>query len=398
MSIAGNLRTMVLADLLQWLSASGKTGTLVIDGPEYTKRLYFRQGTVVAVASDNPREMLGYYLVGWGHLSEEELEYVVGMQGHFSVMLGELVVRMDLVTRQDLDRVLLVKTQETIYDLLLWDEANFRFLEGALPDRDFLEITLPVESILVEGFRQREERRQIVQVIASSGCVPALVAVPPTDLEQIEQNILIRVDGQRCIARIALDCRVPEFTVLRLVHRFLLEGVMELYPPSEEESAMPGASDAPWRDLVAEIDDRIGRQRLLDALELILELKERYRDRSDAWELAAIKEQEVADRLDRGPLTPATVLEPAIALDELMKLECTPAEGFVLSRVNGTYTVDEVLRQLPGSMLFNRAVLLNLLRQDLVKLRQVTSIRRFKSPPGLDEQIELPETLDEPGT
>jgi len=176
MSIAGNLRTMVLADLLQWLSASGKTGTLVIDGPEYTKRLYFRQGTVVAVASDNPREMLGYYLVGWGHLSEEELEYVVGMQGHFSVMLGELVVRMDLVTRQDLDRVLLVKTQETIYDLLLWDEANFRFLEGALPDRDFLEITLPVESILVEGFRQREERRQIVQVIASSGCVPALVA------------------------------------------------------------------------------------------------------------------------------------------------------------------------------------------------------------------------------
>ena len=74
MTIAGNLRTMSLADLLQWLSASHKTGTLVVDGTSHTKRLIFRRGDIVAVSSDNPREMLGYYLVGWGYCSEEDLE------------------------------------------------------------------------------------------------------------------------------------------------------------------------------------------------------------------------------------------------------------------------------------------------------------------------------------
>ena len=48
MTISGNLRTMPFADLLQWVSQSRKTGTLAIEGEPYNKKIYFRNGLVVA--------------------------------------------------------------------------------------------------------------------------------------------------------------------------------------------------------------------------------------------------------------------------------------------------------------------------------------------------------------
>ena len=80
MSIGGNLRTMPFADLLQWVSQSRKTGTMVIDGEKYSKKVYFREGKVIAAASDNPKEFLSYYLVGWGYVSDDELSELLDMQ------------------------------------------------------------------------------------------------------------------------------------------------------------------------------------------------------------------------------------------------------------------------------------------------------------------------------
>ena len=91
MAVSGNLRTMPFPDLMESISMGRKTGTLVIKGQRYTKKILFQKGTVSAVTSNNPREHLGYYLVGWGILSEEELEQLLDQQKEHHVMLGELL-------------------------------------------------------------------------------------------------------------------------------------------------------------------------------------------------------------------------------------------------------------------------------------------------------------------
>ena len=75
MSISGNLRTMPFADLLQWVSQSRKTGTLSVEGDPHNKKIYFRNGLVAAASSENPKEFLGYYLVGWEIIGEEEMSH-----------------------------------------------------------------------------------------------------------------------------------------------------------------------------------------------------------------------------------------------------------------------------------------------------------------------------------
>ena len=73
MSISGNLETMELAELLQWVASSGKTGTLVIGRPEVQKRIFFEDGRIIATGSTDPKEQLGHFLVSHGYITETEL-------------------------------------------------------------------------------------------------------------------------------------------------------------------------------------------------------------------------------------------------------------------------------------------------------------------------------------
>lgn len=388
MSLTGNLRTMPISDIFQWLQVARKSGTLVVEGKRFTKRMYFVGGKLVAVASDRPQEMLGRYLVGWGYLSSDELDYLVEMQEHFKVMVGELAVSLGQIARSDLERVIRVKTQEAICDLLLWDDGDFRFLDGELPDRDFVELEIPVESILLEGARQRDERGRIARLIPDERHRPRLVQEPAgADFGEGEQQILRAVDGSRTIGEIALRSRVAVFNVLKLVYRCVKAGWMELAEPEPAAEEVAGAA-APreWEALAEEVRDRVGRNRLFEALQSLDALRDAHGADAEAAEAANELEVEIVAGLSRSEVVDDAVLEPSITVEELMKLGCAPVEGFAFSRVNGSYKVAEILGLLPVDARHGRAILHNLVRRNLVKVADARAVQQYEAPrPGLTD-------------
>jgi len=69
MSLQGSLSTMPLPDLLQWIAAVRKTGTLELLRGKGSKRILFREGRVAACASDEPADRLGHFLVSRGRIT-----------------------------------------------------------------------------------------------------------------------------------------------------------------------------------------------------------------------------------------------------------------------------------------------------------------------------------------
>ena len=51
MGIVGNLKTMQLEELLQWLSQSKKNGTLQINNGKVEKKIFFKDGRIISSAS-----------------------------------------------------------------------------------------------------------------------------------------------------------------------------------------------------------------------------------------------------------------------------------------------------------------------------------------------------------
>ena len=92
MSITGNLKTMELAELLQWLSQGRKTGTLYVDNGKVEKRIFFKDGTIVSSAASDPKEYLGHFLVSKGVISEDDLASAMRLQAEQGRLLGEILV------------------------------------------------------------------------------------------------------------------------------------------------------------------------------------------------------------------------------------------------------------------------------------------------------------------
>jgi len=367
MSISGNLRTMPFADLLQWVSQSRKTGTLAIEGDPYNKKIYFRNGLVVAASSEDPTEFLGFYLVGWGHVGEDELQELLDMQQDYNTLLGELLVIIGRLSREELIHILQVKTEETIYDLFMWDEGDFRFLENILPGKKFQPLNLPVDMIILEGVRRRDEWIRCAEKVESVKWIPRLVrAVDVTQIGQTELGILREINGINSIERIALNCRIATFHVMYFVYQGLTHELFEVRPPDEGESEIPGFSSRAWRTLIHEAQLLLESGDLGGAHQRLGQIREKYGSHREVCELAAGLESTIRKTVDSLDLDDSVVLKLAISPGQLTTVQCTPEEGFLLSRINGVYKLGEILAMVPGSDLDKRVMVASLVRREIV--------------------------------
>ena len=370
MSISGNLRTMPFPDLLQWVSQSRKTGTLAVEGNPYTKKIYFRKGLIVAASSENPKEFLGYYLVGWNYISEEELQELLDMQDRHGTLLGELLVIIGHLGREELAHILKIKTEETIYELFLWEEGDFRFLENILPAKKFQPVNLAVESIVLEGVRRQDEWIRCRERIPDVTWIPRLVrAVDVQSIGRAELAILREINGRASIEQIALSCRLALFHVLLFVYYGVEQDLFELRPPSEQHTPIPGFSSSSWRTLVRQVETMVERGDLGDAQGRLADIRRKYGGHREAAEKASILERKIRDAADRIELADAAVLELAVSPTELTALECSPQEGFLLSRINGSYTVGQILKVIPSSALEAKVMIDKLIRGGVVRVK-----------------------------
>jgi len=359
---------MPFSDLLQWVSQSRKTGTLSVEGQPHNKKIYFRDGLVAAASSENPKEFLGYYLVGWNYIAEEELEELLDMQEQHGTLLGELLVIIGRLSRENLQHILQVKTEESIYELFLWQEGDFRFLENILPAKKFQPLNLPVEMIILEGVRRMDEWARCRDLIPDETWIPSLVrAVDVEQLGEIELKILREINGKNSIERIALTNRLAFFHVLMFIFQGMTHDLFEVRPPEDEITEIPGFSKGTWITMIHQVEEMMGEGELLAAYRRLAEIREKYADQPEVSQQAELIQGKISEAAAELHLTDTAVLELAIPPSDLTSLSCSPQEGFLLSRINGSYSLGEILKMIPGSELENKLLLSNLLQKGVVR-------------------------------
>src|SRR5215203_2248348 len=108
---------MSLTDLLQFLAAARKSGTLKFDQGKISKQIYFKNGMIVGSNSNEPREYLGQVLLHDGKVDDIKLKVASEMQGTTGAKLGDVLVEQGLITEEDVLGTLKTRTLDAIYDL-----------------------------------------------------------------------------------------------------------------------------------------------------------------------------------------------------------------------------------------------------------------------------------------
>src|SRR5438128_10078231 len=102
MRLSGNLRTMDLPEILQWISTGHKTGTLHLERRSVEKRIVFQGGVIHTSWSNDPRESLGQFLIRERLVTEEELFRALLKQETEGRLIGSILIAAGRLNAADL--------------------------------------------------------------------------------------------------------------------------------------------------------------------------------------------------------------------------------------------------------------------------------------------------------
>jgi hypothetical protein len=373
MAIVGKLETMSLPDLLQWLASNQATGTLVVSDGKVEKSIFFRSGRVISSASSDPTEYLGHFLVSHRFITETDLAEAVREQETSGAMLGRVLVERGAISHDDLDRMLKLKSEESLFELFNWQQGDFQFKDDELPPYEMVPISLDVTSLLLEGMQRQDEWTRIREVVPSALAVPVAMKDPLSGVDHSEPRvraILRAIDDDRSIEDICLETHTSEYMVSKVVWDRAREGVLKVIRPRV----------VPTTPVEAAVGDAGG---LLDrARELVvsgeLDLAARHLRAAASLEphdhllrqTVRAVEQDIRDRLDETGLTDDAVPALERSLDTLANAGLSPEEGFVLSRVNGQADLASIVKISPLPELEARLVFWKLVGAEIVSLQR----------------------------
>jgi hypothetical protein len=171
MELTGHLSDFPLTDILQILSLSCKTGTLILRSEQgHRGMLVFIRGKIVQATTNSNLYSLGEVLVSEGMIAEKDLEEAVAAQTQMTKprLLGSILVERGAVKQDYLLRAIRKHIQVSINELLGWKRGNFEIKLNAIPigrgipyiaqDYVFAE-GLNIEELLIEATRIIDEAR-----------------------------------------------------------------------------------------------------------------------------------------------------------------------------------------------------------------------------------------------
>src|SRR5947209_18560525 len=157
MAIHGTLTTMSVPDLLQFLATSRKTGTLKFGRGKIVKQIYFENGLIVGSQSNDPNEYFGQILIHYGRLDEAQLQAAMEVQRSSGGRLGEILISKGILAQEAVVSALRIRTLDIIYDLFLWEQAQFEFYDNERLPQDLIRIEVEPNQLIMEGIYRVDE-------------------------------------------------------------------------------------------------------------------------------------------------------------------------------------------------------------------------------------------------
>jgi hypothetical protein len=345
MGLRGDLLTMGLPDVLQWIAAGQKTGTLHIERASLRKRIFVHDGNIFSSWSNDPRESLGQFLIRLRLVTEEQLFTALLAQEEKGRLIGSIFVADGILTEEDLKRALKAKAEETLYDLFLWPSGQFEFHEGELPDDILITYETPVTPVILEGIRRVDEWRRIREIFPSMETTLRLTGEPPVSLDPTQKEAIALVREGRSLAEMSLELRRSDFETAALLFELHGRGLVEV-----DHTRSPAAPSDPVGAIQALLTlayERLQEKRYdaaVKAYEDVLAL-DRLNQHAKKGLIAALEARQVKRNAPPVPRDHVPML--SVDMTVLTREPLDPQEGFVLSRVNGEWDVQSILKVCP---------------------------------------------------
>ena len=238
-TLKGDVDILGLGNLLQLLSMNRREGILTLAHAEDKKTIHYSEQGIRLLSSTMRRlNKLGKILLRRKRITREDLEALLKEQRLLGWKLGQIALTSGLVRKDDIEAALLEQVEDEIYDLFMWENATFEFVDGKAPpkqaDTPLADLTFgkSVTSLVLEAARRADELLMIRKILTDDDLTIHRLGfdVQADELgEDIEvvDSILPLLNGRRTFREILHASVYPRFVTMRAVYRLLSLGYLK---------------------------------------------------------------------------------------------------------------------------------------------------------------------------
>ena len=223
-------------------------------------------------------------------------------------------------------------------------------------------LSLEVTGIVMEGARRLDDWKRIRKVIKGGDAVLSPISEAIAErlpLSPEDADILSRLDGIKRVDKLVMDMRMPEYKINKLLFDLHEKGLVRIANPGGNLGENPSLQLQRARALVE-------KQKLQEAQQELRRILKDQPRHMDANKMMAV----VQDMLEEKKLDQNLVPELAVTLDELMTTDLGPNEAFLASRVNGLWSIKDILTIAPFEANECLAIFSKLLKRGILKTNQ----------------------------
>jgi hypothetical protein len=230
LKLAGEIRTPgALSDIVALAAQSQWRGELILLSEAGTRAFYFDHGVVIGASTTVADERLGETLYRFGVITREQLERVIVVSTETGKRLGETAIDLGIVPAEQLYAMMARQVEEVFYSAIHVSEGSFYFFDRFDEKNIIRRHNLNAGGLLIEAARRMDEMRFFREKIPNDGFIPVPVPgkKPPDELS----DLFAKVDGTRSIADIGRSIGQLEFEITRAVFQLVSTGCVFVVAP-----------------------------------------------------------------------------------------------------------------------------------------------------------------------
>jgi HD-like signal output (HDOD) protein len=276
MAFQGSLKTIRIPELFSLIHQLRRTGILTLVSEHDERSFLFHRGSLIfATARDGSRRM-GGYLVRLGLVTAEDLNAAMAKHTNDDLYFGQRLVDAGLLEWSDIKAAVTEQILDLLGEVIAWTTGAFHFDDNALPFAIPEGTPISTHSVILEATRRSDERSYVKSIFPDLNVVleKKQPDAPPEEADAASK-VLELVDGHRTLEQLLFASPASEqATVTELqalisrgvLHPSGVQAVVETARPVPELDCLPVAPNVPGRLFAAFASDGYPVPRIAEAV------------------------------------------------------------------------------------------------------------------------------------
>jgi len=244
---SGTLEENSLPRILNYLSETMSSGTLVVVRDSVAKKLFIKSGGIIFASSTYEGDRLGELMLKAGKININQFDTASKVVVQTGKRMGGVMVELGYIKPKDLFWGVKYQVQEIVCSLFSWTEGKYEFLNGDLPPAEVITLHMSTANLILQGIKRIDDWTRISRGIPPLDSVLCVTSDPmklyqDVNLSAEEKKIISLFDGSRSIKVVFDQASIGDFEALKAVYVLYTIGIV--VPAGECKKAAAGSTKA----------------------------------------------------------------------------------------------------------------------------------------------------------